>query len=394
MDIEVTPEERAFRQEVRSFAQAHLPESVRRKVLYGEKLEKQEYVDWQRHLHRQGWIAPAWPVQYGGTGWSLGKQRIFLHELALQCAPETIPFGIAMVGPVIYTFGSDEQKTQYLPAILGSETWWCQGFSEPNAGSDLASLRTRAVDCGDHYLLNGQKAWTTHGRNADMMFCLARTSDTPKPQQGISFLLLDMKTPGIEVRPVRTIDEGASICEVFFNDVRVPKSGLVGKEGEGWTYAKFLLGHERAMIARVGRSRMQLARAQRLASHPLADGSRPIDNPIYRQRLCDIEARLRALELTELRALSAYRPGAGFDVADSSMLKIEGSEICQALTELLLDLAGRYGMVYTGRYTQSPIGDATAHGLLGDHLFNRVATIYGGSSEIQKTVIAKSRFQK
>lgn len=394
MDIEVTSEEREFRQEVRRFAQAHLPASVRLKVLYGEKLEKQEYVDWQRHLHRQGWIAPAWPAQYGGTGWSLSKQRIFLHELALQCAPETIPFGIAMVGPVIYTFGSDEQKAQYLPAILASETWWCQGFSEPNAGSDLASLRTRAVDCGDHYLLNGQKAWTTHGRHADMMFCLARTSDTGKPQQGISFLLLDMKTPGIEVRPVRTIDEGASICEVFFNDVRVPKSGLVGKEGEGWTYAKFLLGHERAMIARVGRSRMQLARALRLASHPLADGSRPIDNPIYQQRLCDIEARLRALELTELRALSAYRPGAGFDIADSSMLKIEGSEICQALTELLLDLAGRYGMVYTGRYTQSPIGESSAHGLLGDHLFNRVATIYGGSSEIQKTVIAKSRFQK
>lgn len=394
MDLEVTQEEHEFRLEVRAFAQTHLPETVRRKVLYGEKLEKQEYVDWQKHLFRQGWIAPAWPQQFGGTGWSLSKQRIFLHELALQCAPETIPFGISMAGPVIYTFGSDEQKAKYLPDILSSDTWWGQGFSEPNAGSDLASLRTRAVDCGDHYLLNGQKAWTTHGRFADMMFCLARTSETGKPQQGISFLLLDMTSPGVEVRPVRTIDEGASICEVFFNDVRVPKSALVGKEGEGWTYAKFLLGHERAMIARVGRSRMQLARAWRLASHPLGNGSRPIEEPLYRQRLVEIEARLRALELTELRALAAYRPGAGFDIADSSMLKIEGSEICQALTELLVDLAGRYGMVYTGRYTQSPIGDTTTHGLLGDHLFNRVATIYGGSSEIQKNVIAKSRFQK
>ncbi|MFT0849721.1 acyl-CoA dehydrogenase family protein [Achromobacter sp. F4_2707] len=394
MDLDITQEEREFRLEVRAFAQEHLPETVRRKVLYGEKLEKQEYVDWQKHLYRRGWIAPAWPKEYGGTGWSLTKQRLFLHELALQCAPETIPFGISMVGPVIYTFGSEQQKKEYLPSILNSDTWWCQGFSEPNAGSDLASLRTRAVDCGDHYLLNGQKAWTTHGRFADMMFCLARTSDTGKPQQGISFLLLDMKSPGIEVRPVSTIDEGASICEVFFNDVRVPKSNLVGEEGKGWNYAKFLLGHERAMIARVGRSRMQLARAQRLASHPHKDGSRPIDNPLYRQRLAEVGARLRALELTELRALSAYRPGAGFDIADSSMLKIEGSEICQTLTELLVDLAGRYGVVYTGRHSQSPIGDTTAHGLLGDHLFNRVATIYGGSSEIQKNVIAKSRFQK
>lgn len=392
MNLDVTPEEHEFRMEVREFAQAHLPGEVQRKILYGEKLEKHEYVDWQKHLHRKGWIAPAWPVEYGGTGWNLSKQRIFLHELALQCAPESIPFGLSMVGPVIYTFGSQEQKDKYLPAILSSDTWWCQGFSEPNAGSDLASLRTRAVDCGDHYLLNGQKAWTTHGRFADMMFCLARTNDTGKPQQGISFLLLDMNSPGVEVRPVQTIDEGASICEVFFNDVKIPKENLVGEEGKGWTYAKFLLGHERAMIARVGRSSMQLARAKRLASHPAEDGTRPIDNPLYRLRLCSIEARLRALELTELRALSQYQPGKGFDISDSSMLKIEGSEICQELTELLLDLTGRYSMVYTGRYTQSPIGDTTAHGLLGDHLFNRVATIYGGSSEIQKNVIAKSRF--
>lgn len=394
MDLAITQEEQDFRQEVREFAQQHLPESVRRKVLYGEKLEKQEYVNWQKHLHQKGWIAPAWPVQYGGTGWSLAKQRVFLHELAQQCAPETIPFGISMVGPVLYTFGSEAQKARYLPGILSSDTWWCQGFSEPNAGSDLASLRTRAVDCGDHYLLNGQKAWTTHGRFADMMFCLARTSDDGRPQTGISFLLVDMKTPGVEVRPVRTIDEGASICEIFFHDVRVPKSELVGEEGKGWTYAKFLLGHERAMIARVGRSRMQLARAQEMAARPTAQGRRPIDNPLFRMRLAEIEARLRALEITELRALAAYQPGKGFDIADSSMLKIEGSELCQALTELLLDLTGRYSKVYTGRYTQSPVGGTDVHGLLGDHLFNRVATIYGGSSEIQKNVIAKSRFEQ
>lgn len=391
MNLDISPEEQAFRQEVREFAQTHLPESVQRKILYGEKLEKHEYVDWQKHLYRQGWIAPAWPVEYGGTGWSLAKQRIFAHELALQCAPETIPFGISMVGPVIYTFGSQEQKDEYLPNILKSDTWWCQGFSEPNAGSDLASLRTRAEDKGDHYLLNGQKAWTTHGSFADKMFCLARTQETDRPQTGISFLLLDMDSPGVEVQPVRTIDEGYSICEVFFNDVKVPKENLVGEDGKGWTYAKFLLGHERAMIARVGRSRMQLQRAYVLAAHPDASGERPIDNPLYQLRLAQIEARLRALELTELRVLSNYRPELGFDIADSAMLKIEGSEICQALTELLLDLAGHYGVVYTGRHSQSPIGETTAHGLMGDHLFNRVATIYGGSSEIQRNIIAKSR---
>ncbi|QEZ46230.1 acyl-CoA dehydrogenase family protein [Cupriavidus oxalaticus] len=391
MDMDISAEEQQFRREVREFALANLPQTVRDKVLFGEKLEKAEYVDWQQRLYRQGWIAPSWPVEYGGTGWSLSKRRVFHHELALCCAPETISFGVTMIGPVLYTFGSGAQKAKYLPGILRSETWWCQGFSEPNAGSDLASLKTRAHDRGDHYVVSGQKTWTTHGRHADMMFCLARTSDEGKQQNGISFLLLDMKAPGVEVRPIETIDEGASICEVFLNDVVVPKSELVGVEGRGWDYAKFLLGHERAMIARVGRSRMQLERARRIAASQRPGGRALLEDPLIQLRLCEIEARLRALEVSELRALDGYQPGKGFDGATASMLKVEGSELCQQLTELLLDLTGRYSRVYVGRYEQSPIGSADAHGAMGDHLFNRVATIYGGSTEIQKNVIAKSR---
>jgi len=242
MDMNISVEEHAFRHEVSAFARANLPKPVRNKVLFGEKLAKAEYVDWQQRLYRQGWIAPSWPVEYGGTGWSLAKRRVFQHALVLCCAPETISFGISMIGPVLYTFGSDAQKAKYLAGILKSETWWCQGFSEPNAGSDLASLKTRARDRGDHYVVSGQKTWTTHGRHADMMFCLARTTEEAKLQNGISFLLLDMKAPGVEVRPIETIDEGASICEVFLDDVVVAKSELVGVEGRGWDYAKFLLG--------------------------------------------------------------------------------------------------------------------------------------------------------
>ncbi|MEJ8821275.1 acyl-CoA dehydrogenase family protein [Variovorax humicola] len=390
MDMNISVEEQAFRHEVSAFARANLPKPVRNKVLFGEKLAKAEYVDWQQRLYRQGWIAPSWPVEYGGTGWSLGKRRVFHHALALCCAPETISFGISMIGPVLYTFGSDAQKAKYLAGILKSETWWCQGFSEPNAGSDLASLKTRARDRGDHYVVSGQKTWTTHGRHADMMFCLARTTEEAKLQNGISFLLLDMKAPGVEVRPIETIDEGASICEVFLNEVVVAKSELVGVEGRGWDYAKFLLGNERAMIARVGRSRMQLERARRVAASQRSGGRALSEDPLIQRRLCEIEARLRALEISELRALDGYRPGKGFDGATASMLKIEGSELCQQLTELLLDLTGRYSRVYMGRYEQSPIGGSDAHGAMGDHLFNRVATIYGGSTEVQKNVIAKS----
>lgn len=389
--MDTTFDEAGFRQEVRSFVETNLDRAVRDKILRGEKLLKEEYVNWQRSLYERGWIAPSWPKELGGTGWSLEQRRVFHHELSLCCAPETIPFGVTMVGPVIYTFGTEAQKQRYLPGILRSEEWWCQGFSEPNAGSDLASLATRADDMGDHYLINGQKAWTTHGRYADKMFCLARTSKESKRQLGISFLLLDMNAPGVEVRQVETIDEGRSICEVFLKDVVVPKENLVGEVGKGWDYAKFLLGHERAMIARVGRSRMQLARAKQLAKSQTFAG-KPLDQePLLAARMVEIECRLRALEITELRVLSHYTEEAGFDGAMASMLKIEGSEICQQLTELLLDIGGRYSLPYEGRTAHTGMGPAHRHGLMGDHLFNRVATIYGGSNEIQKNIIAKDR---
>lgn len=382
--------EELFRSEVRSFVETNLPKTVQGKILRGEKLLKEEYVDWQKKLHKKGWIAPSWPAEYGGTGWSLLQRRAFHHEMALCCAPETIPFGVTMVGPVIYTFGNEQQKTQHLPSILNSDVWWCQGFSEPNAGSDLSSLNTQAQDMGDHYLVNGQKAWTTHGAYADMMFCLARTSKEPQQQQGISFLLLDMKAPGVEVRPVETIDEGASICEVFFDNVKVPKENLVGEAGKGWSYAKFLLGHERAMIARVGRSRMQVSRVRELLKELQKNDYLTNETTRFSLDLLGIESRLRALELSELRVLS-QDVSSGFDLSMASILKIEGSEICQQLTELLVDIGGTYSLVYEGRQPIFGLGADHRHGLLGDHLFNRVSTIYGGSNEIQKNIIIKSR---
>jgi len=391
MDIDIPEDELRFRAEVRTFALEHLPAGVREKVLHGAKPNREEYIAWQRHLYEKGWMAPAWPAEYGGTGWSLAQRRAFYHELALCCAPEVIGFGVTMVGPVIYTFGNEEQKKRFLPDILASRTWWCQGFSEPNSGSDLASLKTRAEDRGDHYLINGQKTWTTLGMYADMMFCLARTSDEAKQQDGISFLLLDMNAPGVHRNPIETIDEGQSICEVFLTDVKVPKENLVGAEGRGWDYAKFLLGHERTAIARVGRSRMQFERARQMATQLSEGGRRLIDSPQLRLRLCELEGRLRALEMTELRILDANQSNRGIDGAVASMMKIEGSELCQQLTELLVDLNGRYSMVYEGRYTPSPLGGVSVQGVMGDHLFNRVATIYGGSNEVQKNVIAKSR---
>ena len=393
MDLEYTTEEDAFRDEVREFVQTHLDESTRRKVETGLRLAKHDYVDWQKALHRKGWFAAHWPTAYGGPGWTPVQQWIFEEEAARGCAPPTIAFGVNMVGPVILTFGSEAQKKRYLPRILSSDDWWCQGFSEPGAGSDLASLKTRAVRDGNHFVVNGQKTWTTLAQYADMMFCLVRTDPAAKKQEGISFLLIDMKSPGITVRPIYLIDGEPEVNEVFFDDVRVPAENLVGEINKGWDYAKFLLGYERTGIAGVGRSKQQLRRLKRIAAAERVGGRPLIEEHRFRDKLASIEIELMALEITNLRFLTADRNGKSPGV-EASLLKIKGTEIQQVITELLLEAIGPYAMPFERNalhegWNDEPIGPDYAAPIAA-HYFNwRKVSIFGGSNEIQRNIVAK-----
>jgi alkylation response protein AidB-like acyl-CoA dehydrogenase len=393
MDLTYTPEEEAFRQEVRTFVRDNLAESTRRKVERGLRLDKHDYVGWQQALYRRGWAAPNWPVEYGGTGWTPVQHWIFEEETARGYAPRIIAFGLNMVGPVIIQFGSEMQKKRFLPRILSSEDWWCQGFSEPGAGSDLASLKTRAVRDGDHFVINGQKTWTTLAQHADMMFCLVRTDPNAKKQEGISFILIDMKTPGITVRPIYLIDGEPEVNEVFFDDVRVPAENLVGEINKGWDYAKFLLGYERTGIAGVGRSKQQLRQLKRIATAERADGAPLIDNPRFRDRIASLEIELLALEMTNLRILTAERNGTTPGL-EASMLKIKGTEIQQAITELLLEAIGPYAMPFEPRalhegWNDAPIGPDYATPIAATYFNARKVSIFGGSNEIQRNILAK-----
>jgi len=367
MDLSFTPEERAFRDEVRAFISARLPSETREKVRRGgTELVKDDYVAWQRILYERGWIAPNWPREYGGTGWSPVQRHIFQEELAYGWTPRTVPFGLSMLAPILIEFGNDVQRARFLPRILRSEDWWCQGYSEPGSGSDLASLQTRAERRGDGYLVNGTKTWITFAQWADWIFALVRTDPNAKKHQGISFLLVDMRSPGVSVRPIVTIDGGTEINEVHFENVEVPHENLVGEENAGWKYAVFLLEHERTGTAGIARCRQGLARLRELV-----DRERPGDKRLA-ERIASVEIELDALAFTELRTLAAEsagtRPG-----PESSILKIKGTEIQQALTELALDAVGAY----------AGTGHAAAY-------FNyRKASIYAGSNEIQKNVIAK-----
>jgi pimeloyl-CoA dehydrogenase large subunit len=396
MDLRFTDEEIAFRDEVRAFFKKNLPENIRRKMVEGKKLQKDDIVTWQRILNKKGWAVPHWDPKWGGTGWSPVQQYIFLEEMQQAPSPSPLQFSVYMVGPVIIAFGSEAQKKKFLPRIANIDDWWCQGFSEPGAGSDLASLKTTAKRVGDHYVVNGQKTWTTLAQYADWIFCLVRTNPESKKQEGISFLLIDMKSPGVTVRPIQTIDGGREVNEVFFDDVKVPLENLVGEENKGWDYAKFLLGNERFGIARVGVSKERVRRLKELASLERVGDKTLIEDERFRSKITAVEIELKALEMTQLRVVAAHRHGNNKPDPASSILKIKGSEIQQTISELLFEVVGPYGLPYQpeqiedDRVNEPPIGPDYAAPLAPTFFNWRKMSIYGGSNEIQKNIIAKA----
>ncbi len=393
MDLAFSPEEIAFRDEVRTFIATHYPAHLRGKQDEGEELSKEDMLSWHRVLARKGWVAPAWPKEYGGPGWTATQRYIFSEELARADTVPILPFGINMVGPVIYTFGTPEQKARFLPRILSGDDWWCQGYSEPGAGSDLASLRTRAERDGDFYIVNGQKTWTTLAQHADWGFFLVRTDPAAKPQEGISFLLIDMKSPGVTVRPIITLGGEHEVNEVWLENVRVPVENRIYEENKGWTCAKFLLAHERTGIAGVARSKRGIERLKGIARAELDDSGQPLlHNPFFRRKIADLECDLTALEFTELRTLAGEAAGRG-PGPESSLLKIKGTEIQQRITELVLEAVGHYGAPYFRAFPEGsnayPIGPDYAHRVAPTYFNMRKTSIYGGSNEIQRNIIAK-----
>ena len=371
MDLNYSPEELAFRDQVRGWLRANLPADLRDKVAAYADLTKEDLLRWHRILAKQGWVAPSWPREWGGTDWDVVQRYIFEEECGYAGAPPLMPFGLTMCAPVLLRFGTPAQQQRFLPRIHDGEDFWCQGYSEPGSGSDLASLKTRAVREGGHYVVNGQKTWTTLAHYGDWIFCLVRTDPGAKKQEGISFLLIDMKTPGITVRPLILMDGGHEVNEVFFDDVKVPAENLVHEEGKGWTVAKYLLGHERMNTARIGASRRELENVKAFAAAQ-AKGGRPlIEDVRFRDRLTRVEVELMALEITNLRFLDQLRGGRA-PGAEVSMLKIRGTEIQQALTELMMDAAGPLARPYEPRYCNF-----------------RKTSIYAGSNEIQRNIIAK-----
>lgn len=387
MNVALTADERAFRDQLRTFFRTEIPAEIRERVASGAPVGRDDVVTTQRILNAAGLAVPHWPVRWGGRDWTVLQRHLWLDEMQLAAVPEPLPFNVNMVGPVIATFGSEEQKARFLPATANLDIWWCQGFSEPGAGSDLASLQTRAVRDGDHYVVDGQKTWTTLAQHADWIFCLVRTDpDAPKKQAGISFLLIDLASPGVTVRPIRLLDGSYEVNEVFFDNVRVPAENLVGEENAGWGYAKFLLGNERTGITGVGRAKVRLARAKAHAARtPLGSGSL-LDDPLFAARVAELENELLALELTQLRVVAASAHGKP-DPA-SSLLKLRGSELQQAATEILLDVAGPDSLPFdAGADIDSPLWAQRA---APTYLNYRKVSIYSGSSEVQRNIIASS----
>jgi alkylation response protein AidB-like acyl-CoA dehydrogenase len=387
MDTRFSDADLAFRDEVREFLDEAWDEELQELSRNWDSFHKLMY-EWHKRLYAKGWIAPGWPVEHGGVDWTVTQSFIFESERARVGAPGKNPFGLIMVAPVILTYGNEEQKARFLPRILSGEDQWCQGYSEPGAGSDLAALQTRAERDGDEYVVNGSKIWTTYAQYADWIFCLVRTESGARKQDGISFLLIDMKSPGITVRPIDTIDGYHHINEVFFEDVRVPVENLVGEEGKGWTYAKSLLVHERLSIAEVADSKRALAGIRELARMEVNGGKSLLDDPLFAKRLTDAEIDLMALEYTELRVLAAVAEGA-HPGPESSLLKLQGTDIQQVLQELRMDVAGYYSGTEQGDLDPEALGHDFADSAQKLYFRGRAATIYGGSSEVQKNITAR-----
>ena len=394
MDLNFTSEEIAFRDEVRGFFRSAIPDSIRAKVAEGEGLTRDDMIQSQRILNKHGYCTPNWPVEWGGKAWTPVQVYLYQDEMQLANVPAPIAFNVSMVGPVIAQFASTEMKQRFLPATANADIFWCQGFSEPGSGSDLASLRTRAERKGDKYIVNGQKIWTTLAQYGEWIFCLVRTNTEAKQQEGISFLLIDMKTPGITVRPIVLIDGGREVNEVFFENVEVPVENLVGQENKGWDYAKFLLGNERTGIARVGMSKAKVARIKQLAAIEQSGGRPLIQDPKFREKLAAVEIELKALEMTQLRVVADERKlEKGRQNPASSILKLKGSVIQQQLTELVMEVVGPYAMPYQRDFdgrNEPAIGPDYASEAAPMYFNYRKVSIYGGSNEIQRNIIAKA----
>ncbi len=388
MDTLFSAQDVAFRDEVRAFFANNYDKALQSRFASPETYKEAE-IEWQKRLHKQGWIAPGWPAEYGGTGWNSTQKFIYDSERAAAGIRGVLPFGLTMVGPVIYTFGTDAQKEKFLPRILSSDDWWCQGYSEPGAGSDLASLKTKAEVDGDDYIVNGVKVWTTYAHYADWIFCLVRTSSEGRKQQGITFLLIDMKTPGISVSPIESIDNHHRLNEVVFENVRVPISNRIGEQDKGWTYAKALLAYERTCIAGVADSKRYFNELRTLAEQEINGGKALARDPTFQNRLSNIEIDLMALEYTELRVLATVAAG-GAPGAESSMLKIKGTEIQQAIQLLRMEIAAYYQGVLVSDLSDEKLGHSFGSDARLAYMYGRAATIFGGSNEIQKNIIAKA----
>ncbi len=390
MDLAFTPEEQAFRDEVRTWVLANLPEDIANKVRNDLHLTRDDMQRWAKILGKKGWLGYGWPKEFGGPGWSAVQKHLFEEECALAGTPRIVPFGPVMVAPVIMAYGSPEQQKRFLPGIASGEVWWSQGYSEPGSGSDLASLKTRAERVGNKYIVNGQKTWTTLGQYGDWMFNLVRTSTEGKPQTGISFLLLDMKSPGVTVRPIKLLDGGHEVNEVFFDNVEVPADQLIGEENKGWTYAKLLLSHERTNIADVNRAKRELERLKRIAK---AEGV--WDDQRFRDQIALLEVDVIALEMLVLRVLSAMKSGKN-PLEIAGLLKIKGSEIQQRYAELMMLAAGPYSLPYIQEAMEAGYqgdfpGDVLGNAPLAATYFNmRKTTIYGGSNEVQRNIVAQT----
>ncbi len=395
MDLAYTSEEETFRSEVRAFLDDKLPARLKEKSGLGKRLTRDDLVEWHAILNDRGWLAVNWPEEWGGTGWSAVQKHIFDEECWTAGAPRTIPFGLNMLAPVLIKFGSEDQKKHYLPRILDGTDWWCQGYSEPGAGSDLASLKTKAVREGDHYIVNGQKTWTTLGHFANWIFCLVRTSTEGKPQEGISFLLIDMDTPGVEVRPIILLEGEHEVNEIFFDNVKVPVGNLVGEENKGWTYAKYLLTHERTGTANIGNSNAALEKLKRIAKEQTKSGKPLDEDPYFAARMAKVEMELNALKTTNLRILAEADAGAAAG-PESSMLKVKGTIVRLEINDLARRALGPYALPFSSEaleegYNEEPIGPEYANPIAAKYFNNRKMPIYAGSNEVQRTIITKTK---